>query len=200
MTGQIYHPLPASPLKVEGLKCERAFMKEKIIKGTIWLIKDADGKFIDNIDTDQIFHNRHLAITDIKEMGKNTFGNLKGWEDFPKKAKQGDIVVVGENFGSGSSRQQAVDCFISLGVSAIIAKSFGSIYKRNAINSALAIMEYPGIEKIPLESGQEIEINIEIGEIKNVSGWVVGKTKPMTSVQMEIFESGGLFKYAKNKK
>ena len=56
-----------------------------------------------------IFHNRYLAITDIKEMGQYTFDNLKGYEDFAQKAKPGDIVITGKNFGAGSSRQQAVD-------------------------------------------------------------------------------------------
>lgn len=172
-------------------------MREKNIKGRVWLIKDNEGNFINNIDTDQIFHNKHLAITEIKEMGKYTFGNLKGWEDFPKKVKIGDIVIVGENFGAGSSRQQAVDCFTSLGISAIIAKSFGAIYKRNAINSALAIVESPDIEKIPLENGPEIELNLESGEIRNDKEIVIGKTKSMNKIQMEIYLTGGLFNYAK---
>ena len=61
-----------------------------------------------------IFHNRYLAITDIKEMGQYTFDNLKGFEDFSKKAEPGDIIITGKNFGCGSSRQQAVDCFALL--------------------------------------------------------------------------------------
>ena len=65
---------------------------------------------------------------------------LKDYEDFSKKAKPGDIVIAGKNFGCGSSRQQAVDCFISLGIQAIIAESFGAIYERNAINAAFPII------------------------------------------------------------
>ena len=72
--------------------------KDSVIEGRIWLIRK------DNIDTDMIFHNRYLAITDIKEMGQYTFDNLKGFEDFPKKAKPGDIVIAGKNFGCGSSQ------------------------------------------------------------------------------------------------
>ncbi|MBU1921360.1 3-isopropylmalate dehydratase, partial [bacterium] len=90
-------------------------MKPTSVTGKLWLITDENGKLISNIDTDMIFHNAHLAITKIEEMGKHTFGNLKGWEDFPVKCGKGDIVMVGKNFGSGSSRQQAVDCFASLG-------------------------------------------------------------------------------------
>jgi 3-isopropylmalate dehydratase small subunit len=92
----------------------------------------------DNIDTADLY-NRNLSITEIPEMGRHTFENLKGYEDFASRAKEGDIVVAGKNFGSGSSRQQAVDCFISLGVRCLIAESFGAIYERNAINAALPI-------------------------------------------------------------
>ena len=104
-------------------------------------MKEESGLFQkDNIDTDMIFHNRYLAITDIKEMGQYTFDNLKGFEDFSKKAETGDIVITGKNFGCGSSRQQAVDCFVSLGIQAIIAESFGVIYERNAINAAFPVI------------------------------------------------------------
>ena len=98
------------------------------LSGRVWVVRE------DNIDTDMIFHNRHLTVTDIAEMGQFAFGNLSGWEDFSSKAKPGDIVVTGSNFGAGSSRQQAVDCFKSLGVTLIVATSFGAIYERNAIN------------------------------------------------------------------
>ena len=100
--------------------------KPEVIEGRARVVRK------DNIDTDMIFHNRYLSITDIGEMGQYTFDNLSGFEDFAGKTRQGDIVITGKNFGSGSSRQQAVDCFISLGVSAVIAESFGAIYERNA--------------------------------------------------------------------
>ena len=87
----------------------------------MWLVDVA------NIDTDMIFHNRHLAVTDPAEMGQFAFGNLPGWEDFPARVQPGDLVVTGPYFGCGSSRQQAVDCFATLGVSALIAPSYGAI-------------------------------------------------------------------------
>ena len=108
--------------------------KKSVIEGRIWVIHK------DNIDTDMIFHNRYLAITDIREMGQYAFDNLKGFEDFSRKAKPGDIIITGKNFGCGSSRQQAVDCFASLGIQAIIAESFGAIYERNAINAAFPVI------------------------------------------------------------
>ena len=118
-------------------------------KSRIWLVDE------DNIDTDMIFHNRHLHITKLEEMRPYAFGNLEGWQDFPQKAKQNDLLIVGGNFGAGSSRQQAVACFTALGIPLIIGESFGAIYKRNAINAGMALIECPGITDSGLESGDE---------------------------------------------
>ncbi len=92
-----------------------------VLEGRVWIVDR------DNIDTDMIYHNRYLTVTDIKEMGQYTFDNLEGFEHFAREAQPGDIVITGKNFGAGSSRQQAVDCFRSLGVQAILARSFGAI-------------------------------------------------------------------------
>ncbi|MFH0765642.1 MAG: hypothetical protein V2A61_04390 [Calditrichota bacterium] len=96
---------------------------------------------VPDVDTDMIFHNRHLHITDPKAMAPLMFGNLKGYEDFPGRVRPGDILVVGHNFGCGSSRQQAVDGFIALGIAAVVGRSFGAIYKRNAINAGLPLID-----------------------------------------------------------
>ena len=161
--------------------------KSTSVEGRVWYIKE------DNIDTDMIFHNRYLAITDIDEMGQYTFDNLEGYEDFAKKAKPGDIVVVKKNFGSGSSRQQAVDCFKSLGVQAVVAESFGAIYERNAINAAFPILSYSSIDKLDLKDGDIINVNFETGEItnKNNSNSIFGDK--FSEVQLEIYQNGGLF-------
>ncbi len=166
------------------------------IEGRVWVI-EKDGRLIDDIDTDMIYHNRYLHITDKKEMAKYAFSNLPGWQDFPNKAKEGDIIIAGDNFGCGSSRQHAVDCFISLGIKAIIAKSFGAIYKRNAINSGLAVLECKDIDKAGLKNGDFIEVDLESGEIKK-NGKVVAKAKPMNPVQAAIYRAGNLFAYAKS--
>ena len=152
-------------------------------KGRAWVIDH------DNIDTDMIYHNRYLAITDIAEMGRYTFDNLEGYEDFAKRAKPGDIVVVPKNFGAGSSRQQAVDCFESLGVSCIVAESFGAIYERNAINKGFPIITAKLIDR-GLESGQIIEVDLETGAITLPSGENIEGT--FSDVQMAIYIRGGL--------
>jgi len=160
--------------------------RPEIIKGRCWIIN------MDNIDTDMIFHNRYLSITDLSEMGRYTFDNLEGYEDFAEKAGRGDIVITGKNFGAGSSRQQAVDCFISLGVQAVLAESFGAIYERNAINAAFPVLSYNTISELNLEDGDEVEINLKTGGIKNLSKDYSAHINPFSDVQMEIYKKGGL--------
>jgi homoaconitate hydratase family protein/3-isopropylmalate dehydratase small subunit len=155
------------------------------VTGRAWIIDR------DNIDTDMIFHNRYLTITDIKQMGQYCFDNLEGFKDFSKKVKEGDIVIVGKNFGCGSSRQQAVDCFKSLKISAVIAESFGAIYERNAINAALPILTGE-LTTAGIDSGDEIVVDFETGEIENKTKGETIKINPFSEVQMDIYKRGGL--------
>jgi len=157
------------------------------VQGRVWFIKE------DDIDTDMIFHNRYLQITDPEEMGQYIFDNLKGYEDFASKSKPGDIVVTGKNFGAGSSRQQAVDGFKTLGIQAIIAESFGAIYERNAINAAFPILTYDSFDAIDLEDGDELKINFETSEATNISKGKSMTINPFSEVQLEIYQNGGLF-------
>ncbi|NOX84919.1 MAG: homoaconitate hydratase family protein [Chlorobi bacterium] len=161
--------------------------KPVVVKGRAWVIP------MDDIDTDMIYHNRYLQITDPDQMGQYIFDNLEGYEDFAKKCKPGDIVITGKNFGAGSSRQQAVDGFKTLGIQAIIAESFGAIYERNAINAAFPILTYKTIETAGIEPGDEIEVNFQTGQLKNLSKGKSVKIEPFSEVQMEIYQHGGLF-------
>jgi 3-isopropylmalate dehydratase small subunit len=157
------------------------------VEGRAWVIKQ------DNIDTDMIFHNRYLSITNIDEMGQYCFDNLKSYEDFAKQVKPGDIVVVGKNFGCGSSRQQAVDCFKSLGISAILAESFGAIYERNAINNAMPILIAGDIIK-KINDRDEISVDFTTGEIFDKTQNKKISAKPFSKSQLEIYKRGGLLK------
>ena len=163
--------------------------KPSFAQGRVWYIEE------DNIDTDMIFHNRYLAITDINEMGQYTFDNLKGYEDFAKKAKPEDIIITGKNFGSGSSRQQAVDCFKALGVTVILAESYGSIYERNAINAAMPIMTYDKkiVGEIDLKNGDEIYVDFVTGKIENKRNGKTAQAEQFSEVQLDIYQNGGLF-------
>ena len=174
--------------KLSVSKKEEISEKPVVIEGKAWLIDK------DNIDTDMIYHNRYLAITDINEMGQYTFENLQGWEDFAEKAEPGDIVITGKNFGAGSSRQQAVDCFKSLGVQAILAESFGAIYERNAINAAFPILTYEDISNLELEQRDKIRVDFEKGILTNLEKDKSVKIDKFSDVQMEIYKKGGLLK------
>ena len=176
-------PKPLSQKEISKVSAEKSVE----LKGRVWYINE------DNIDTDMIFHNRYLTITDIKEMGQYTFDNLDSYEDFSSKAEVGDIVFTSKNFGSGSSRQQAVDCFKSLGIQAIIAESFGAIYERNAINAAFPILICPEIEKLKLQDKDEVSVSLETGEIKNLSKNITVMAEKFSEVQLEIYQQGGLF-------
>ncbi len=161
--------------------------KPIVVKGRAWLIEK------DNVDTDMIFHNRYLAITDINEMGQYAFDNLEGYEDFAKKVQPDDIIIMGKNFGSGSSRQQAVDCFKALGISVILAKSFGAIYERNAINAGMPIMIYNTLSDLDLKNGDMLSVNFKTGEMINIENNRKVQAIPFSDVQIEIYQNGGLF-------
>jgi len=147
---------------------------------------------VPDVDTDMIFHNRYLHITDPNEMGRYIFGNLKGFESFPTNTGAGDLLVVGHNFGCGSSRQQAVDGLIALGVAAIIGESFGAIYRRNAINAGIPLIEAKGILEKGLVTGREITVDLETGLISDDKGREICGGNPMTKVQKDIYFAGGL--------
>ena len=187
----------AIPKKPAPVKVEKTFQKTETrqktesitpplsVEGTAWVIQK------DNIDTDMIYHNRYLTITNITDMGQYTFGNLKGYEQFAKEAKKGDIVIVGKNFGCGSSRQQAVDCFKALGISAIVAESFGAIYERNAINSGMPILVVEDITK-KIHHKEKITIDFTTGTIKDLPSGKTVQGKPFSQVQKDIYLRGGL--------
>ncbi len=163
-------------------------VKPTVVEGTVWIIPK------DDIDTDMIFHNRYLTITDIKEMGQYAFDNLKGFEDFAKKSRPGDIVITLKNFGAGSSRQQAVDCFLSLGISCILAESYGAIYERNAINAALPILTYKPeiLTQAEIQHGDRIKVDFASGNLTNLRNGKTVQTDKFYAAQMAIYQNGGL--------
>ena len=173
-------------------------MAETRIQGRIWVLTTPDGRLYDDIDTDMIFHNRYLAITEVAKMGQYALDNLKGWEDFAKRAQPGDIVLAGKNFGAGSSRQQAVDCFRALGIGAIVAESYGAIYKRNAINSGFPIVSLPDLTRVheQFKAGDLLEVDLETGRL-TLNGQTAFQGEPFSKVQMDIYQAGDLFAYGK---
>ncbi len=160
--------------------------KKMVLEGKVWLVMR------DNIDTDMIFHNRHLAVTAIQEMGQYTFGNLKGWEDYPKRSERGDIIITGKNFGAGSSRQHAVDCFRALDNQAILAASFGAIYERNAINAGFPVLTYNDLSTLHLENRDTVILDLEQGTLTNKKNGKTVSLSRFSEVQRMIYEKGDL--------
>ncbi len=157
-----------------------------VLEGKIWLVMQ------DNIDTDMIYHNRHLAVTDISKMGVFAFGNLKGWEDYSSKAETGDIIITGSNFGAGSSRQHAVDCFRALNTIAIVARSFGAIYERNAINAGFPVITYTDISDLDLRNRDRVRIDLMKGLMSNLRNGKVAEVSAFSEIQKLIYEKGDL--------
>ncbi len=159
------------------------------------LIRSKVIKYGDDINTDVIFPGRYLEIVDAEEMAKHAMEDLD--ENFHEKVKEAKIIVAGKNFGCGSSREQAATCLKYAGVEAIIAKSFARIFFRNAINQGLLAIECKDADKI--DDGDEIEIDTEKGEIKNLSKDITLKIKPLPPFLSEIIKSGGLIEYMKRR-
>lgn len=183
-----------------------------LITGRAMYIADDGGVLIPNVDTDAIFHNAHLHVTKIEEMGQHAFDNLEGWESFPKRARPGDVLVVGENFGCGSSRQQAVDCFKALGIAAIVGVSFSNIYFRNAVNAGFPIVVCPELQgKKDEKDGGEYVWDEGAAALKRISSLDVITVDlassvlsceakslslsllPVSAAQLEIYQAGGLW-------
>jgi len=156
----------------------------KTITGNVWC-------FGDNIDTDLIIAARYLNSSDPAHLAKYVMEDAD--PDFVNKLNPGDIIVAGENFGCGSSREHAPIALKAAGVSAIVAKSFARIFYRNAFNMGLPIFELPQSEQI--NEGDNISIYLETGEIVTPKGTY--KFSPIPPFMQELIQAGGLIAYAK---
>jgi 3-isopropylmalate/(R)-2-methylmalate dehydratase small subunit len=178
-------------------------MRTTTHRGRLWVLLDEAGRLIEDIDTDQIFHNAHLHLTEVAQMGAFALGNLEGWKDFSRRAGPGDLIVAGRNFGAGSSRQQAVDCFLALGIGSILAPSFSAIYFRNAVNSGFPVVRGAEVETLvgrgKLRTGDDLEIDAASGRGRNHSLGFDFVLEPMSGVQVDIFRAGDLFKYGRER-
>ena len=120
-------------------------------------------KFNQDVDTDQIIASQYLLFPTIDEMKTHTFESLD--PDFAANVKQGDYVVASENFGCGSSREQAPSVLKALGVKAVIAKSFARIFYRNSINIGLPVIVCKDLHD-NVNAGDEMELNLQEGIVR----------------------------------
>jgi 3-isopropylmalate/(R)-2-methylmalate dehydratase small subunit len=151
-------------------------------------------KFGDHVDTDQIIPARFLNVSDPAELAKHVMEGADA--EFPKKVRRGDLIVAGENFGCGSSREHAPICIKQSGVACVIAKSFARIFFRNAINIGLPILECPqGVEAIA--EGDEVEVDLAAGKVRHVGTGKTFTTAPFPRELQDIIAAGGLMNYAR---
>jgi 3-isopropylmalate dehydratase small subunit len=150
-------------------------------------------KFGDNIDTDAIAPGPFLTLP-MEEMKKHTFEPIH--PDFYKTVENGDIIVAGNNFGCGSSREQATSVVKELGFRYVVCESMGRIYFRNCIALGVYPVMSKGSSSI-FDEGDEIEIDLEKGEIRNARTGESATFEPLSGTPKEILDSGGIISLIK---
>ncbi|MDK2821722.1 MAG: 3-isopropylmalate/(R)-2-methylmalate dehydratase small subunit [Clostridia bacterium] len=156
------------------------------------IIQGKTHTFGNDIDTDVIIPARYLNTFDPKELALHCMEDAD--PNFAKQVKPGDIIVAGKNFGCGSSREHAPIAIKAAGVSAVIAGSFARIFYRNAINIGLPILESPEAAK-SIEAGDEIKIDVDKGEIVNLTKGETYRAASFPPFMQEIIAAGGLMPY-----
>jgi 3-isopropylmalate/(R)-2-methylmalate dehydratase small subunit len=150
-------------------------------------------KVQDNINTDYVISGRYkFKIQDPKELAKYIFQDID--PDFAARVKSGDILVAGENFGCGSSREQAPQALKQAGFYAVAAKSFARIFYRNAFNIGLLLVE---CDTDFIDDGDEVELDIEKGKFKDKAKGLVFDIKPVPAVMKKLLEDGGVVEHFK---
>lgn len=148
-------------------------------------------KYGDNVDTDVILPARYIILSDPKELAQHAMEDID--REFTKKVNPGDIMVVGENFGCGSSREHAPIALKASGVGCIIAKSFARIFYRNAINTGLPILECPAVCD-ELNNDDVVEVDFDTGVVKNLSNGQSYQAQSFPEAIRKIMDAGGLIK------
>lgn len=151
-------------------------------------------KFGDNINTDLITPGRYNVTTDKTRLGKIAFIEYR--PEFAKEVREGDIIVGGMNFGCGSSREHAPIALKAAGIRAVVAKSFGRIFFRNSVNIGLPIFVCLGVDGI--EDGDDVEIDIRTGEIRNATRGTVIQAEPLPDFIQRIVDKGGLINFLRD--
>ena len=154
-------------------------------------------KYKDNVDTDVIIPARYLNSFDAKELASHAMVDID--PTFASTVEKGDIIVAGQNFGCGSSREHATLCLKTAGVKCVIAKSFARIFYRNSINIGFPIMECEeAADKI--EKGDEVEVDFSTGVITNKTKNETYQSQPFPEFLQKMIDADGLVNYVNSKK
>lgn len=162
-------------------------MQKANIDGKVWTF----GK---DIDTDVIIAARYLNTSVPEELAKHVMEDAD--PEFVNKMTPGDIIVAGENFGCGSSREHAPIALKAAGISAVIAPTFARIFYRNAFNMGLPIFELP--QSAEISEGDEVSVDMNAGTITNKTTNKTYNFVPIPEFMQELIDAGGLMNFAKN--
>ena len=164
-------------------------MSENILAGSAWV-------YGDNVDTDVIIPARYLTTSDPVLLAPHCMEDID--TSFAGAVQSGDIIIAGNNFGCGSSREHAPISIKACGVSCVIAVSFARIFYRNAINIGLPILECPEAA-LPgaVSKGDRIEINLSSGRIENRTNGKSFSARPVPEFLQMLFSAGGLVPYVR---
>ncbi|NLE45072.1 MAG: 3-isopropylmalate dehydratase small subunit [Chloroflexi bacterium] len=157
--------------------------------GRVW-------KYGDNVDTDVIIPARYLNVSSTEELARHCMEDID--PEFATSVKQGDIIVAGENFGCGSSREHAPLAIKGAGISCVVATSFARIFYRNAINIGLPILECADAVT-DAQNGDTLTVDADAGTITNSRTGCVYDVKPFPPFIMRIIEAGGLVSYTRQR-
>ncbi len=157
------------------------------LKGRVW-------KYGDHVDTDVIVPARYLNMWTADELAPHCLEDLDA--GFASRVQAGDILVAGQNFGCGSSREHAPLAIKGTGVSCVVARSFARIFYRNAVNVGLPIVECPAAVE-ETEQGHCLEIDLEEGCVTNLDTGRRYRAEPYPPFMMEIIRAGGLVAYTR---
>ncbi len=157
------------------------------IHGRIWRLGD-------HVDTDAIIPARYLHRSDPAELGRHCLEGID--EQLPAQLRSGDLIVAGENFGCGSSREHAPWALRGAGIRGVVAAGFARIFYRNAINIGLPIVVCPDI--VPsARNGQTWELDLTRGVVRNLSLRTEATFEPFPPFMTELLQAGGLIAYTR---
>ncbi|MGD2148802.1 MAG: 3-isopropylmalate dehydratase small subunit [Anaerolineae bacterium] len=156
-----------------------------LVDGRAW-------KYGDHVDTDAIVPARYLNVSTTEELASHCMEDIDA--GFAEHVALGDVIVAGENFGCGSSREHAPLAIKGAGVACVVAKSYARIFYRNAINIGLPILECPGVVE-ETETGDRLTVDLLAGAITNHRTGRRHCTTPFPDFVMRIIEAGGLVSY-----
>ncbi len=151
-------------------------------------------KYGDNVDTDVIIPARYLNASDAAHLAAHCMEDIDA--GFVKNVQPGDVIVGGENFGCGSSREHAPIAIKASGVSCVIARSYARIFFRNAINIGLPILECPEAVE-GLSAGDAVAVDFDSGVITNRTTGAVFQAQPFPPFLQKLIAADGLINYIK---